>query len=246
MLKIVINWIVCLFKKVGIKVCYNGVDGYFFEPPVFSNKKAIIMCHGGWGSFPKMPKLNETGFARYVYAGYSVLFLRYDDEFTTAPTDMDIEKDTKDVYNSLLYLKSLNKFEIFILLGVSRGGFVVLHSAASYPEFDLCIAMCAPSNFEAIKNYPPVAFLLKDEGVRNYFYQWPQPIERADKLAKKPLLLAHGEEDDLIPAEQSISLFLKIYYLGGKVKLKLFEDVGHGFSDNRPVVRYIQKQMDDL
>jgi fermentation-respiration switch protein FrsA (DUF1100 family) len=50
------------------------------------------------------------------------------------------------------------------------------------------------------------------------------PIDRVDRLAPTPILLVHGEKDELIPARMSKELFERAKY---PKRLMLISDAGH-------------------
>jgi dipeptidyl aminopeptidase/acylaminoacyl peptidase len=211
-----------------------------FTPSVFRNNKLIIFCHGGWASFPDMPKFSDVDY--YVRCGYNVFVLRYDDEFTPDPMDLDLEKDVATVHETRLYYNGM--FRAIILMGVSRGGFVVLHSSIKHDLFALVIAGCAPSDIEAWEAFGVFKNLI-GEWAKKYFYQWPSPIKEAKTLSKRPLVLIHGLTDDLVPATQTTDLFKEIAKYG-IVVMKLFSDRGHALMDDKPVVKYVVKCLDKL
>jgi dipeptidyl aminopeptidase/acylaminoacyl peptidase len=266
MFKYFINWFMGWWNKfldkqeVGKRISFTAIDagstwtpphnehkveGYMFTPPVFKKDKLIICCHGGWASFPDIPDFDDVNY--YVRNGYNVFILRYDDEFTPEPMDLDIEKDVKDVYYTRNWY--VDEFKAIILLGVSRGGFVALHSSIKHDLFDLVIAGCAPSDIEAWDAWG--VFKLIGEQAKPYFYQWSSPIKDAEILGERNLLLIHGVDDDLVPVSQAINLFKEInkFYQHINplcVDLELFSDRGHALMNDKPVLRYVVKQLDGV
>ncbi len=243
MFKYIINWIWSLFKKTGKRINFemagHKIEGYMFVPPVYRKKKLIVSCHGGWGSYPDVPKLKDVNY--YVNCGYNVFVLRYEDEFTPEPYDLNIEKDVADVYYTYRYYEG--GFKSIFLLGASRGGFVTLQFAIKYNLYKLIIAMCAPSDIEAWEAWG--IFKQLGEGSKPYFYQWPSPIKSAQELSRRPLILIHGIEDDLVPPTQSTNLFKEIQKFG-VVILKIFMDRGHALMDDPPVTKYVAERLGRL
>jgi dipeptidyl aminopeptidase/acylaminoacyl peptidase len=244
MIKYLINWLIGLVKKTGKRIDFtlenHKVEGYMFTPPVFRNGKLIIFCHGGWGSFPDIPKFKDVDY--YVRCGYNVFVLRYDDEFTPAlsPGDLNIEKDVADVYYSEMYYRKF--FKTIILMGVSRGGFVTLHASIKYAVFDLVIAGCAPSDIEAWDKWGVFDRLI-GQAVKPYFYQWPSPIKSAEILAKRPLILIHGMTDDIVPVSQVLNLGRELVKYR-TVLVKIFSHRGHALMDDKPVMQYVVYWLD--
>lgn len=58
-------------------------------------------------------------------------------------------------------------------------------------------------------------------------YREMSPVHHADQIAG-PLMIIHGEEDPVVPADHSRNLATKIAASGGKVDLHLFSGEGHG------------------
>ncbi len=255
MFKYIINWFMSWWnefynnKKIGKRIDFtvdeHKVEGYMFTPPIFNNNKLIIYCHGGWATFPDVPKFVDVDY--YVRCGYNVFVLRYDDEFTPEPMDLDLEKDVADVYYARMYYVTKwvgFGFKATILIGVSRGGFVALHSSIKHDLFDLVVIGCAPSDIEAWDKWG--VFKLIGEGVKSYFYQWPSPINNALILSKQPLILIHGMKDDIVPFDQSANLAREILLYAESVRLRLFSDRGHALMNDKLVLKYIAKRLDKL
>ena len=247
-----INWITGLHHKTGRKIVFKFEDhvitheeycfeGYLYDPPVFTNKNLIIYCHGGWGSLEGVTRLKDVDY--YVNHGYSVLVVRYDDEFTPAPTDLNLYNDIRSVHTALCLLR----YDRFILMGVSRGGFVAYQAMSGYWwGLDACVIGGAPSDIEALATFPPVAILFQDPGIKSYFYQWLSPIKKPTSLNQKPLLIVHGAKDDVIPVSQANDMVTALIGAGGSPVLKIFKDMGHSLMTKRPVMRYIVKWLGKL
>jgi carboxymethylenebutenolidase len=87
------------------------------------------------------------------------------------------------------------------LLGLSNGGFLAVGAAAIEPRVN-AIAVC----------YGGI----------------PGPM-RTDVTRLPPLIVLHGEADQVIPVDEGRALADKAKALGGKVQLVVYPDAGHGF-----------------
>jgi dipeptidyl aminopeptidase/acylaminoacyl peptidase len=82
------------------------------------------------------------------------------------------------------------------------------------------------------------------ESAKPYFYKRPSPILSAAVLAKHPLILVHGEEDDLVPVAQSLNLFSEVKkFRGLGVKLKIFSGRTHALVNDSQVLSFVEKEI---
>ncbi len=120
-----------------------------------------------------------------------------------------------------------------VVMGGSSGGLTVLGvlamhrplvaaGVAVYPVSDL--ADLAERSHRYERHYPLT--LVGPPGDARYRLRSPR--EYADRIAG-PVLLMHGVDDAVVPADQSVELARRIEAAGGAVELHLFEGEGHGF-----------------
>ena len=55
------------------------------------------------------------------------------------------------------------------------------------------------------------------------------PAFHADRFTTTPLLILHGDEDPVVPVEQSRVFAARVEAAGGDVTLHVYEGEGHGF-----------------
>jgi dipeptidyl aminopeptidase/acylaminoacyl peptidase len=121
-----------------------------------------------------------------------------------------------------------------VVIGGSAGGFTALTVAADSPELVAAIVASYPvcdlvdlgqrsHRFERHYNDtlvgPPGDPLLRSRS----------PLARAAELARRPMLLLHGSDDPVVPADQSERLAVAVRRGGGWVERHVFEGEGHGF-----------------
>jgi fermentation-respiration switch protein FrsA (DUF1100 family) len=110
------------------------------------------------------------------------------------------------------------------LLGFSAGGAVAIHAAARDPRTSAVVAVSSPVSFSFIRQAMPSAAwvglfreigLIRSPGFPPSLPEWEaefamiEPLQWVDKLSPRPLLIMHGEEDELIPVEQARELYEK-------------------------------------
>lgn len=127
-----------------------------------------------------------------------------------------------------------------VVMGGSSGGLTVLGVMADHPELvaggvssypvsDLGALAAATHRFEAHYTDTLVAPLDGSEETTRLFDEL-SPIGRAERIGA-PLLLFHGDADEVVSIDQSRVLVERIGAAGGDVTFVVYEDEGHGFRD---------------
>jgi dipeptidyl aminopeptidase/acylaminoacyl peptidase len=124
--------------------------------------------------------------------------------------------------------------ERICIIGGGYGGYAALHAGYSQPDLYRCIAAwAAPSDLEdELKN-------LRKRSPATW-RDWSQSIGTEDRDRLKalspvrhaaafhaPVLLVHGEDDELVPAEQSKAMAAALEKAGKQATLTLLEGEGH-------------------
>lgn len=92
------------------------------------------------------------------------------------------------------------------LMGVSMGGYGVLHFAANYPkDFAALVSICGGSPLTGGNRFAPLA----------------------EKLGRTPAWLFHGAQDAVVQVSESRNIVAAIRENGGNVKYSEYENVGH-------------------
>ena len=121
-----------------------------------------------------------------------------------------------------------------VVMGGSSGGLTALgvlgrHDGLAaagvvlYPVTDLVELAARSHRFEAHSTISLVGPL--DDVQR---YRERSPLAYADRI-HVPLLVMHGDRDDVVPVEQSVMMAERVRAAGGDVELHVFEGEGHGF-----------------
>lgn len=92
------------------------------------------------------------------------------------------------------------------LMGVSMGGYGVLHFAASYPkDFAAIVSICGGSPLMSGNRFAPLA----------------------EKIGNIPSWFFHGAEDNVVQVSESRNMVAAVREAGGNVKYSEYENVGH-------------------
>ena len=123
-----------------------------------------------------------------------------------------------------------------VVMGGSAGGFTALESIAAdparfaagvvlYPVTDLADLAERSHRFERhytdglVGPLPQTAELHRERS----------PLHHVERYVSTPLLVLHGENDPVVPVDQSLSFVSRLAALGGIVELKVYAGEGHGF-----------------
>ena len=122
----------------------------------------------------------------------------------------DVYWDTKAVYELLQHIiKNYNVDQNRIYLtGLSMGGWGAWKLADEHPEIFAAIApVCAPMNRPTLSN-------------------------ACKNLSDKPIWIFHGALDDIVPLEDSTTMYKKLKSCNKKVHYTIFEDDNHNSWDS--------------
>lgn len=125
-----------------------------------------------------------------------------------------------------------------VLCGGSSGGYAVLEALArpttavaaamvSYPVSDLLDLAERSHRYE--RHYTDTLVGARPAADAELLAR--SPVNHAAGLAGTPLLILHGDQDPVVPVEQSQALAAAIEKAGGAVELHVYPGEGHGFRD---------------
>ena len=222
---------------VGTKGVFRTDNGAVtierFDPKKGSFHPAVMVVHGGGG--PEGDWRRSGLLEALVDAGYSVFIPHYfDDTGKWSPAD----KPEK----FLGYIKTLNDATRYIarqpdvqtnqlgLVGISLGGYLVLGLA------------------EETRSHPPH---LRSPAIRAVveFYGGMPGFATQRMTTMPPVLILHGEDDDLVPVNEAHSLERLLTSKGVFYQSKIYPHQGHGFSGealedaNRRTVAFLRAHL---
>ena len=140
--------------------------------------------------------------------------------------NLDILGWSRDLQTALDFLYNLKEVDKthFCLLGFSGGAAVSVYTAAHDPRVSSVVSCACPADFRslpqreaplnAIQRFHQIG-AIRDKDFPPSIEEWQKgfetvsPIKWIDKISPRPLLLVHGDADELIPLEQAHKLYRK-------------------------------------
>jgi pimeloyl-ACP methyl ester carboxylesterase len=210
--------------------------GWFIPPEAAVDGAVIVFVHG-LGS--NREDLLDQAALLHKYGYGALLFdLRNSGESQGTITTLGYLEagDVRAAVDYLLSRPDVNPQRIG-LLGMSMGGATVLRAAARIPEVRAVVAEAAYTSIEdnlahgvrALTGLPPFPFAPLvawfGELQSGLDIRLVRPIDDVGKIAPRPLLLVHGDQDALVPAENAQAL----YQAAGEPKqVYIVRGAGHG------------------
>ncbi len=219
---------------------------------------AIVYIHGGPAS-QSTDSFNR--FIQYIVnQGYLVIAPNYrgstgyGKEFTDANRGDAGGAELHDVLDAAAWIKKSGFVDPnkMIAMGGSYGGYLTMMAVTKAPdEFAAGVAIVPFVNwFTEIANEDPMLreydLATMGDPVKNKaLYEDRSPINFVDRI-KAPLLLLAGGHDPRCPASEAQQVADAVQKRGGFVKLKIYENEGHGFARVENQIDAYQKVSDFL
>ena len=234
--------------------CY----GLYYPPshPEFENSgppPTILKIHGGPTSHYASDYHPDTQF--FISRGLAVLELNYRGSSGYGKAYMDALKgtwgviDVQDTRRAAEYLVSegLADKKRLIIMGGSAGGYTVLLSLITHPGFfkagiirygvsNLFTLAADTHKFE--KHY--LDFLVGTLPQDEKRYRERSPVFSADRI-QDPLALFQGEDDRVVPRDQSDEIVESLVRRGVPHLYRTYEGEGHGWRKSETLQDYYEK-----
>jgi len=214
-------------KQVCLKADGLKLAGEVYIPPLENRPyPALCICHGIPATIYNPA---EKGYAvlarRFCAAGFITLIFNFRGA-GRSQGNMDMLGWSRDLQAALDFLygvKEIDKTRLY-LLGFSGGAAVSVYTAVREPRVSSLIACACPADFGFFitgETAPSFIEHLREIGVirdRDFppsIEEWLQgfeavaPIQWIDKISPRPLLLVHGDSDELVPVENAHKLYRK-------------------------------------
>jgi uncharacterized protein len=187
---------------------------------------ALCICHGIPAARPDPA---DKGYAllaqRFCRAGFSTLIFNFRGT-GKSEGNLDIlgwSRDLQAALDFLYNLKGVDKAR-FCLLGFSGGAAVSVYAAAHDSRVSSVATCACPADFhtlsqretpvDSVKRFRQIG-AIRDEDFPPSIEEWQRgfetisPIRWIDKISPRPLLMVHGDADELIPPEHAYRLYEK-------------------------------------
>jgi uncharacterized protein len=203
---------------------------------------ALCLCHGIPSGQPSSS--DDTGYPglaeRFCAAGFVTLIFSFRGA-GEAQGNLDMLGWTRDLKAAIDYLSSLDEVDKsrLCLLGSSAGAAVSVYVAANEPRISSLVTLACPAEFgfltdkqraEATIDHFRSIGVIRDADFPPSLDDWlagfgtVSPLKWIDKISPCPLLLIHGDKDDLVPVEHARKLFEKA---GEPKELIIIPGAGH-------------------
>jgi len=188
---------------------------------------ALCLCHGIPSGQPSSS--DDRGYPglaeRFCAAGFITLIFNFRGA-GPAQGNLDMLGWTRDLKAAIDYLASLKEVDKsrLCLLGSSGGAAVSVYVAANDPRVSSLVTFACPAEFgfltdkqrakATIDHFRSIR-VIKDKDFPHSVDEWLEgfstvsPLRWIDRISPHPILLIHGEKDDLVPIEHAHRLYEK-------------------------------------
>ena len=203
------------FKSVGDAL---KISGWFFPAHAETPAPTIVLCHGIWTGRRECLPLA----LRFQAAGYNVLTFDFrahglsEGRFTSVG-----HHETNDVLGAVAYVKSRAEVDPSKIgvIGFSMGAAASIQAAARCQDIAALVADSAYANFvdaarysfsliTRVPHFPMAPMAMRwAKWLVNVDANQLRPVDAIGRIAPRPVLIAHGELDEIVPVRHAHNLF---------------------------------------
>jgi dipeptidyl aminopeptidase/acylaminoacyl peptidase len=213
-------------KEIRLKADGLELAGELHIPSRDKIYPALCICHGIPAAPPDPTDRGYTVLAqRFCHAGFTTLIFNFRGA-GKSQGNLDILGWTRDLQAALDFLYNLKEADKtrFCLLGFSGGAAVSIYTAAHDSRVSYVVTCACPADFhslpqremplDTIQRFRQIG-AIRDKDFPPSIEEWQRgfetvsPINWIDKISPRPLLLVHGDADELIPLEHAYKLYQK-------------------------------------
>jgi len=230
-------------EKLTLSVDNLSLPGEVYLPDTTGRPcPALCLCHGIPSGQPASS--DDAGYPglaeKFCAAGFITLIFSFRGA-GEAQGNLDMLGWTRDLMAAIDFLAGLDEVDKsrLCVLGSSAGAAVSVYVAANDPRVSSLITFACPAEFSfltdkkrakaTIDHFRTIG-VIKDTSFPPSEKEWlngfstVSPLKWIDKISPRPLLLIHGEKDDLVPVEHARKLFERA---GEPKKLVIIPGAGH-------------------
>jgi dipeptidyl aminopeptidase/acylaminoacyl peptidase len=213
-------------KEIRLKADGLELAGELHIPSRDKIHPALCICHGIPAVPPDPTDRGYTVLAQsFCHAGFTTLIFNFRGT-GKSQGNLDILGWTRDLQAALDFLYNLKEADKtrFCLLGFSGGAAVSIYTAARDSRVSYVVTCACPADFrslpqremplDTIQRFRQIG-AIRDKDFPPSIEEWQKgfetisPINWIDKISPRPLLLVHGDADELIPLEHAYKLYQK-------------------------------------
>jgi fermentation-respiration switch protein FrsA (DUF1100 family) len=195
-------------------VYFKSSDGLTLHGWYFRAKEergTILICHGNVENISTHVKVDLW----LIDAGYNLFIFDYRGYGRSegTPTVQGINRDADAALETLLFKLPRVKQDNIIVFGKSLGGAVAVYTVANSPYKNRVRALILDSPFSS---YRAIAREKIGDSIIGWPFQYPlsflinddfSPIKFIKNIAPVPVVIIHGENDDIVPIHHSRILY---------------------------------------
>jgi dipeptidyl aminopeptidase/acylaminoacyl peptidase len=213
-------------REIRLKADGLELVGELYVPSRDQVHPALCICHGIPATPPDPTDRGYTLLAqRFCHAGFATIIFNFRGT-GRSEGNLDILGWSRDLHAAIDFLYNLKEIDktCFCLLGFSGGAAVSVYTAAQDSRVSTVVTCACPADFRSLsqretpldtiqrfrqigairdKDFPPS----KEDWQKGF--ETITPINWIDKISPRPLLLVHGDADELIPLEHAQRLYRK-------------------------------------
>jgi dipeptidyl aminopeptidase/acylaminoacyl peptidase len=213
-------------KEIRLKADGLELAGELHIPSRDKVHPALCICHGIPAAPPNPTDRGYTLLAQhFCHAGFITLIFNFRGT-GKSQGNLDIlgwSRDLQAALDFLYNLKEVDKTHL-CLLGFSGGAAVSIYAAAHDSRISSVVTCASPSDFrslpqretplDSIRRFRQIG-AIRDKDFPPSIEEWQRgfetitPINWVDRISPRPLLLVHGDADELIPLEHAHKLYQK-------------------------------------
>lgn len=222
----------------AISVAGVLLKGQIYMPQAEGKIPVTIVCHGIPGGGPPDP--SDPGYPALArrLSGEGILTVIFNFRGTGASEgDFDImgwADDLQGILDHVLQLPQADAERIAIM-GFSGGAAVAVYVAAHDPRIKAVVLLACPAYFkedgaQSMLEHARRVGIIRNPGFPRSVEEWWEgfmeisPVRWIDLIAPRPVVLIHGDSDELIPVPQARELF---HRAGEPKELLILEKAGH-------------------
>ncbi len=240
-------------REIRLKADGLKLVGELHIPSINHVHPALCICHGIPAVPPNPTNRGYTLMAqRFSHAGFATLIFNFRGT-GRSEGNLDIlgwSRDLQAAIDFLYGLKEVDKTH-FHLLGFSGGAAVSVYTAAQDPRVSTVVTCACPADFHSLRQREtPLDSIqrfrqigaIRDKDFPPSIEDWERgfetitPINWIDKISPRPLLLVHGDADELIPLEHAQKLYRKAKE---PKELKIMPGVKHKMRLEKPAMDFV-------
>lgn len=230
-------------REVALPASVPGasIEGHLIRPdaPEGASFPCAVLLHGKggwWRAYVRYgQELAARGIAALVLNYYSVHHVDLEGWRTPfAERREQFEAQNEDIVRATAQFarSPLCAGGKVAVVGFSLGADKAIRAAAALPEVSAVAAYYGPYDYVSFihQRVNPILLALASEDLLRWkrYLEENSPIRLATKT-HVPIFLLHGVEDAVIPVNQTLQMTEALRRGGGKVRIHLYEGVGHNF-----------------